>query len=1033
MKQLFKTLVICGLFAWISGMTTSCTPDVTMGPPKFEIAGELTVSAGDGLTTPAISATLPVVSENIPKIYYIVEEITAENEDEEPILTEIRWNGTAISGNTDNITLTSGDNGLRLGKKYRFCFVVAVSNMSYLNEDIDPIFRYKFETPTEYYNATPEQPLDMMVLGSTYEGAQIDFMFPEYIKERGHKVKWGVTNTAFHKYSKWAYGGIDIDFMHTNENVYPGYLISGDTLINVCHNSAYRWSEKYPGEIMYTYFEGYNEDGTAIMKECHKNDPMVEAGTAEATTYHFLMAPGEPMLFMFTECGYANCTLGDNETGANAGHKIATCDKNHATIDFSWGPGWYWYPYNYMQYIIDTESDPGPLSVTPRFPILGGGTEVDENAYWMTEDKDGKPYWHKTVQVTAKQPEKFDGTVKITTKNLSPSSGTLRFTPSKNVYAYCVGVFPIQGEEGSTYSSITRLFLDNNYDLWQWFSTSEIGMQFGFQYLYNDSADGKVVVSEIDLAENYYLYAGMRYQVVVTAVPSAIDSEGNAYPDLTKQNFMRQAFRIPDYSKDAPELIVTAYDSYDPHTVKFNIKNPNYKSNKVERLAYAANYTREFESYMGSTSSYADIVEANLGYAEIIGANLDKVNSKKGYDLEIDYLRDNQEFTLAVMGWNIENRPSDPDAEGSQAVATARTLPAPAAPEADMTLLNSLKGDWTASATVRTWNWNATEDNGQPFYTEKEHSWKVTIGDLTSKANLTEEDYTLLESLKVSREDADKQWTEFKEIEKTFNETNKLQNRVLCQGWAVDDSENLVLTTPWDLFVHDKYGAAQTSYLFNDFGPKWFLQTNENGDIFIPVNYEQVPPLTRWYQAANHYLVSGNFEHGYAYYIGSDKLSCEEVGIPVKVESVDGAITITLQSTTMKYTATNEETGEKTEVECTGWPNVMYDYLTGPAFHDTYVVSEVVLTKGWTEPAPEKPEVSTSALRKLNSTKGKSIINSADYTAPIGKLSITPFTSKMECGKVEKQTYKILSTEEIKNNVRKFNTEGYWLSPKSRK
>ena len=1007
MKHLFKALVICGLFAMISGLTTSCVNDPEMGPPVFEITGNLEVKTGDGFKTPAIYATLPVTSENIPKIFYIVRELEEGTEPAaKPRRQEIQFEGKEISGKTSELRITSDDDKLRRGKRYGFYFIVAINNMNFLNEDIDPVFAYEFTTPETYTSTnedgTPGEPVELMTLSRSYEGVEVEVFFPEKLRQREHdtRIKWGVTNLAHYNMYKYMYGQIDIDFIHRNENMYPAIIISNDTILDISHQNAYRMSEKYPGEIGY-YYADYDDNSNPIIVEVPSTDPLVEAGTATPIQYYYLPAPGEPLVLLMSECRWSDCDLGDYEDKENAGHKIETCPKVHPTINFTWGAGWYKYPFDYNGYA--GAGFDGPLST--RYPILGGGS-VNEEDYW---DEDA---WHKNVQIITKQPEPFNGTVKVDTSKLTPDSGLITLTPSKEVYAYSAAIFPMTGYEGESFNSITELYLSGDRNLWQWFSTSELGMYFGFVPYYNDSADGKPVVTEIQLEDKYYLEAGMRYILVLTAVGYKVE-DGVKYPDLSAQKFVTKVFKIPEYTKDAPELIVTPYDSYDPYKVKFNIKNPNYKKNKVLQVAYAANYKREFDSYMSQEgASLSSLVSSNASYTMLDAASVAEVNSKDGYDMEFTYLRDGQEFTVAVMGWNDESRPSNPDAEGSQAVATASTKTAPAAEKCDMDKLNSLKGTWTATATIREYDFI-----NETVLADKEVSWKVNIGDLTSKSALTEEDYVLGESLKMKREDIDKQFVEFKEQEKVFNEITLNQNRVLCQGWTIDSDPNLALTSPWDLWFHNKYGAAQISYLFNDFGPKWFLQTNKKGDVFVPVNYLLVPPLTRWYNASDHYLVSGNFEHGYASYVGSDWMSVEEVRIPVSM-SEDGN-TITLKSTTIEYENTDEETGTKEKVVCYGYPNIMYNSSSGPAFFNPYIVSEVVLTRGWTEPEVT-PEVQLARLysSRAAAKKGKQIINSADYVAPKKTYSITPFTVSVEGGEVQHATYKILTRDEILNNFK---------------
>uniref|UniRef100_UPI004057BE4C leucine-rich repeat domain-containing protein n=1 Tax=Alistipes sp. TaxID=1872444 RepID=UPI004057BE4C len=427
----------------------------------------------------------------------------------------------------------------------------------------------------------------------------------------------------------------------------------------------------------------------------------------------------------------------------------------------------------------------------------------------------------------------------------------------------------------------------------------------------------------------------------------------------------------PSYTLDAPELEVTAYESTSPWKVKFNIKNAN-PSIPVEKVIWVANYAREFDVYMSAFGyTYTDMVMMNNGVTNLNDTALQMVNSDFGYDLEFDVLAGSTS-RLAAMGWNSESRPSDPDKEGAKAWADATSLEEPNADPLDMTKLNALKGDWTATATVKTVDYNTG------LATESQRSWKVSIGGLNENATLTAEEIEYLAGFGVTEVEAKAYLAEFNEMSVEYNAKVLGQNRVLCLGWQIDDTRELRTASPLDLFLMPDYNASQVDYLFNDFGPKWFLQTDAEGNIFIPVNYDRVPQLTRWYNGLSHYLCGGNYEKAIANYISMvDPESVQLAGIPVEI-SADGN-TMTLKSYTVK--GSNNE-----DVDL--YPNVLYGNNGGLYFYNAYIVSEVVLTKGWTEPAaPAK--LSTRNLGKVNG--GKRVANDAEYKAPAKTASRTVF------------------------------------------
>jgi hypothetical protein len=200
------------------------------------------------------------------------------------------------------------------------------------------------------------------------------------------------------------------------------------------------------------------------------------------------------------------------------------------------------------------------------------------------------------------------------------------------------------------------------------------------------------------------------------------------------------------------------------------------------------------------------------------------------------------------------------------------------------------------------------------------------------------------------------------------------------------------------------YNASLVDYLFNDFGPKWFLQTDADGNIFVPVNYNVVQPMMCWYNGMDHYLCSGNYEKGYAnYYNPADPMGVQSVGIPVEI-SADGN-TVTLKSVTINAEGQNIPL----------YPTMVYDAQGQLSFFNPYVMSEVVLTKGWNggaTPAPAKASLSKK-------TFGKRVVNNEYFTSPAKVHSRTvfaPATKKSEV-KATVVTKKVATKEEIRQGA----------------
>ena len=90
---------------------------------------------------------------------------------------------------------------------------------------------------------------------------------------------------------------------------------------------------------------------------------------------------------------------------------------------------------------------------------------------------------------------------------------------------------------------------------------------------------------------------------------------------------------------------------------------------------------------------------------------------------------------------------------------------------------------------------------------------------------------------------------------------------------------------------------------------------------------------------------------------------------------------------------------------------MIYNNQGSLAFYTPYVVSEVVLTKGWTEPAAPASKLSTR-----NSTVGKSVVNGGDFKAPAKPHSRTVFAPKQQT-KTTVVTKKAPTKEEIRKGM----------------
>lgn len=976
MKNLFKTIVICGLFALIGGITASCTQDMDeyKGPPVMEI--------GEANVISAVRVEIPLNAKKMTSVGYKVVEVVEGQEPTAPANAQILFRtGNKIDGSPKTLVLT-GNDGLDRDKSFVVYIAATISSTEFYNNG--EIFSVEFTTPKHYADD------EVFVKSTNSEGATVVVQFPEKVRQKNRRIKWGVANIAMLNY----YGKKPIpEQLYQNDNQYPAYLIKADTVLEINHHNAYRRNAN--GEIGYYYFAGYTEDGVVIVKECDKNDPRVDTGEAEPTQYYQHFQPGEPIVIMMSEVDYAGCKeIAKLEGDEYVDHILAdNCGEKHPMIDWSWGPGWYWYPYDYQAYVnaIGSGREPGDL---PDMGMGGGSNKptVDFDKFWH----DGA--WYRRFEVELPGPKKLEtGSVEINTSALETDGGKIVCTPTGDTYAYFVGIYPETSEIGAGYNDLLDM-LDGKAQYLQWLTTAEIA-----PYLSIYPYEGTQIFNLKEMI--YEIEGGKKYHMLVNAVKSKY-VDGDFAIDVSQQNFQHITFQLPDYKLPAPELIVTAYDAYSTNKVRFNIKNPNYETMPVKDVVYTANDSRTFASYMAAMKyTYTDMVMMNYGYSNLEEHEVAQVNSEFGFDIEFDKLRDDSELTIAVMGWNMEGRPSNPDKEGTQAVAEAHTKALEAADALDMTKLNTLKGDWTATADIKTINFNTGE------VTASTKSWKVSIGELKTDNTLSAADYKIFEEAGVNKESADAYLAEFNKLSAEYNTSVLNQNRILCQGWDLSGQRETSTASPWNLFTMSDYNASKVDYLFDDFGPKWFLQTDANGNIFVPVNYNIVPPMMSWYNGMDHFFCSGNYEKGIANYVNTDKPTTEEeamdvksVGIPVEI-SEDGN-TITLKSVVVNTTI------ENVAQDVTLYPTVIYDNQGSLAFYNPYVVSEVVLTRGWNGGA-------TPAPTKLATGKygfSKRVANSENFKTPVKAHSRTALMpSKSNEGNVV--TRKLMTKEEMRKGL----------------
>ena len=572
--------------------------------------------------------------------------------------------------------------------------------------------------------------------------------------------------------------------------------------------------------------------------------------------------------------------------------------------------------------------DPGYYKPLVDEDYFRNGGASQSSVGIMTDMEITRPqdsYWTGAFQrkvLRVEEPALLDGGVKVELVEATPVNLTFDFYPDDNVAQYAIGVF-----DDSMLEQVMEL-LNGREDLLQWAITS-----FFSAYTFGTKvASGDV---RMQLTSFYYQDAiaeNTDYHVLVTAM-----GDNTA----TTQSFQKYTFTTTSKEKDAPVIVVTPVESETtPYKAAFNIKcTTAAEGNPVTECYYAANYLRDWLLSINSGSTYFGIVAGNKAYSYFTADEIEKINSEEGFNISIHSL-DGETTRIAVLGYNDEYTPNDLSSfkfiEDCPAVADCTTPYTDPKPYVDDKLYLDLVGDWTATATLQ------NPDGTKTF----EHQSKITLAsDLYDyPATLSSDVYKLYEDQDYDKDKVDALWYEFKQLAKEITEERLMnQNRLVGIGWLDKDSyHRLDARTPYDLFVATDYVSVDVSSIYNDFGPKWYLETSidENGKVVysIPIDSNFLPPASNW--SVPFYLGAMEPDKYVTFLYGEGWTPA----FPVTVSEDRNTITI----------SPIEREGVNYYPNMIGIDNsMMQTILENP------VVSDVVLTRGWEGSDNKQSSVST--------------------------------------------------------------------------
>ena len=458
-----------------------------------------------------------------------------------------------------------------------------------------------------------------------------------------------------------------------------------------------------------------------------------------------------------------------------------------------------------------------------------GDNGVEQSSVGIIDYDMSKPTdvnWYGVFQrkhFRVKEPAPFDGKVRVECTESSPINLTLEFYPDENVYQYAIGVF-----EDGMYKEILKL-CNNNEDYLQWAITS---------YFAAYTFGTRVATDAVKMKLTSFYYADAikedtKYHVLVTAMGDQMGSI---------QSFQKYSFWTTEKEKGAPEILVTPVEEKcTPYKAVFNIKCTTWEDNPAYKCCFAANYLRDWQLYLNGGSTYWTLTSGNFGTEEqmskmeFYGDELAAINSEAGYEITIPSV-DGETTRIAVAAYNDEYTPNNfnyTNIEECPAVADWTTAYEPAKTWVPEDLYYDLAGKWIAEAEHQ-------DVNGATFYESSEITIASDLYDYP--AELTQDIYDLYAKLDANgnmgkngkdKDEVDKMWMEFQQMAKTIT-NNRLanQNRLVGIGWIVSDQyKTLKGRTPYDLFVAPDYIAVDVSSLYNDYGPKWYIEVEQDADI----------------------------------------------------------------------------------------------------------------------------------------------------------------------------------------------------------
>ena len=676
----------------------------------------------------------------------------------------------------------------------------------------------------------------------------------------------------------------------------------------------------------------------------------------EPVMLHTPIAPAEPYLFTAGQYRYGHL----DETGWG---------WSYGDEEKDWG--FYVPMWDQNGWVAETGGFTSKSNMS--FDAETGVLVTGEEKYWA-DNSFGKNGAFQALFFKTKEPEPLETDFEVIIDEVTPIDAKISFLTDDNVYVYSYMIC-----NDATYKMLVGDLLLGHEEWLQWLICSYYGMM----HLYFPTLQGNATVSARDF-NSVALDSENLYHICVTVIG---DENGS------KQKFIHETFETTEKVMGSPVIEVTPVeDNQNEYFAKFNVKAPN---KDVIRAFYAADYKREFIYEANQDVKYDYLCQNPFSEEEIT-----QINSDEGLEIQINST-DGQIVRMAVLGYNAEETPNElysPEKSGKPcaAVADCRTKLLDMVPQVNSPLFETLEGEWTATAQLLIREYDS--NNNIQEYKRKTNARIKIVNSIDTPA-LSQEVYDFYQSYGYDKNATDGLYEDYKREAQLFNNYRlTYRNRLLCLGWFDEDpiyptTSRLALAEPFDLFVHSEYSCIDNAQIFYDFGPKWYLEIDADGNVTLPFDQWETPPMANW-QDIPFFMAAYNPEqnHGYKSEVVSANGATEGQVImpgefPVEVVNNDKIIIKPVKATLY------DEPGAEFY---THYPNAIGGWGQGDAQMLRPVVSEITLTRGWksTTSSVSSTRPQAEADQKVNLTGEDVVPVVVKSLTPIKNIEVPVFEQK---------------------------------------